>query len=390
MQPETERPAALEEILSAREQRVCRQRYLLAEFGMTLISFTLNIAGNRKTFPLAEQTFQEGKARIAGELARGGMSVAVHKDDCGKAGYTAFYAVDAGAEQVKRLMTAIEESGPLGRLFDIDVLRRDGMKISREDIGLPKRTCLICGKPALLCSRSAAHPMEEVVRRTEQIMRDYFQGQYADRVAQTAVRAMLYEVAVTPKPGLVDREGNGSHRDMDIFTFFNSASALAPWFRVFVLKGLNFHGNLRELLAVCRYPGLLAEDAMFRATKDVNTHKGLIFSLGVLCVALGYLHGSELPEDVDALLTACSEMVSPARGELEGALKERPTHGETAYSECGFSGVRGEAAGGFPHVKNLALPLLRSLRGQGLSANDAGAVVLLHLIAPNKKSVSLK
>jgi len=289
--------------------------------------------------------------------------------------------VDAGAEQVKRLMTAIEESGPLGRLFDIDVLRRDGMKISREDIGLPKRTCLICGKPALLCSRSAAHPMEEVVRRTEQIMRDYFQGQYADRAAQTAVRAMLYEVAVTPKPGLVDREGSGSHRDMDIFTFFDSASALAPWFRAFVLKGLNFHGNPRELLAVCRYPGLLAEDAMFRATKDVNTHKGLIFSLGVLCAALGYLHGNGLPEDVDALLTACSEMVLPVRGELEGALKERPTHGEAAYSECGFSGVRGEAAGGFPHVKNLALPLLRSLRGQGLSANDAGAVVLLHLIA---------
>lgn len=385
MQPETQRPAenpaALEEILSAREQRVCRQRYLLAEFGTTLISFTLNIAGNRKTFPLAEWTFQEGKARIERELARGGIPVVVHKDDGGKAGSTAFYAVDAGAEQVKRLMTAIEESGPLGRLFDIDVLRRDGMKISRKDIGLPERTCLICGKPVLLCSRSAAHPMEEVVRRTEEIMRDYFRGRYADRVAQTAARAMLYEVAVTPKPGLVDREGNGSHRDMDIFTFFDSTTALAPWFRTFVLKGLNFRGMPQELLASCRYQGQMAEDAMFRATNGVNTHKGLIFSLGVLCAALGYLHGNGLREDEDALLTACSEMVSPARGELEGALKERPTHGETAYSECGFSGVRGEAAAGFPHVKDLALPLLRSLRGQGLSANDAGAVVLLHLIA---------
>ncbi|QAT48762.1 citrate lyase holo-[acyl-carrier protein] synthase [Caproiciproducens sp. NJN-50] len=376
-----ESPATLKEILYARELRTNCQRRLLAEFGRPLVSFTLNIAGGRKAFPLAERTFREGKWLIARELERAGIPVAVYREDCGRTGYAGFYAVDAGAERVKRLAAAIEESGPLGRLFDIDVLRRDGTKISREDIGLPERTCLICGKPALLCSRSAAHPVEEVVRKTQEIMRSCFQEQYAGRVAQSAVRAMLYEVAVTPKPGLVDREGNGAHRDMDIFTFFDSISALAPCFRRFVQEGLDFRGEPRKLLASCRYSGLLAEDAMFRATGGVNTHKGLIFSLGVLCAAMGYLHGNGLPEDMDAVLEACSEIAAPARGELEKAPKGPPTHGEKAYSECGFSGARGEAAKGFPHVKSIALPLLRSLRKAGLSPNDAGVAVLLHLIS---------
>jgi holo-ACP synthase/triphosphoribosyl-dephospho-CoA synthase len=370
-----------EEISDARELRAFRQRCLLAEFGKPLISFTLNVAGSRKAFPLAERTFREGNLLIARELKRAGIPVVVYKEDCNRTGYAGFYAVDADAERVKRLTAAIEEGSPLGRLFDIDVLRLDGTKISRREIGFPERLCLICGKPVLLCSHSAAHPIEEVVRKTEEIMRNYFQEQYADRVAQAAVRAMLYEVAVTPKPGLVDREGCGAHCDMDIFTFLDSTAALAPWFRTFVFKGLNFREVPQELLASCQYQGLLAEDAMLRATNGVNTHKGLIFSLGVLCAAMGYLHGNGLPENLNAVLEACSEIASPACGKLEKAPKKPRTHGEKAYSECGFSGARGEAANGFPHVKDLALPLLRSLRRKGLSENDAGAVVLLHLIA---------
>lgn len=381
MKPKKGDERLLEDILAAREERAARQKVLLAGHDATLICFTLNIAGPRKTFPLAEQTFREGRRQIFRELKRAGMA-AKYEETLDDAGYAGYWAVEAEAEWVKRMMVAIEKGSPLGRLYDIDVLRQDGRKISRQELGLPARTCLICGRPAVECSRSRGHPLEEVERRTQRIMRDYFREQCAERIAQAAARAMLYEVSVTPKPGLVDREGTGAHRDMDIFTFLDSAVSLAPWFRSLAEKGLEFRGSPEELFRASRYLGLQAEDAMYRATGGVNTHKGLIFSFGLLCAAAGYLHGNGLAEDAGSVLDLCSRMAAEAYGELEARPSpEGRTHGERAYAKYGLSGVRGEAARGFPEVAESALPLLRSLTGRGLSCNDAGAVVLLHLIS---------
>jgi holo-ACP synthase/triphosphoribosyl-dephospho-CoA synthase len=385
MQPEKKdgnNRATMEEILDARERRACYQQGLLDEFHSTLICYALNIAGSCKLFPLAEQTFFEGKRLINRELERNKIVVAAYRETQDKAGYASYYVVTVEAEQLKRLMLSIEESGSLGRLFDIDVLRPDGTKVSRRELGFSERTCLICGKPAMLCSRSATHLKTEVIRKTKEIMQDYFEGQYADRIAQVAVRAALYEVAITPKPGLVDRQENGAHQDMDIFTFIDSVSALAPWFRAFVLKGLTFHGLPRQLFETCRHLGVLAEDAMLYATNGINTHKGLIFSCGIFCAAMGYLHGNGKSEDLETLLSVCSEMALEAHDALEKVTSQvQQTHGERIYAKYGLSGVRGEAANGFPNVKNFALPLLCSLKEQGLSYNDAGAIVLLHLIS---------
>lgn len=374
--------ATLPEVLDAREERVHLQQCLLAEFGKPLICFTLNIAGPHKAFPLAEQAFQEGKRLISQQMERAGASVVVHKETIGKTGYTEYYSVNADAEQVKKQMVAVEESCPLGRLFDIDVIRTDGMKISRRDIGLESRKCLICNSPAVVCARSRAHSADEVARKTVEIIQNYFEGRFADRIAQTATRALLYEVATTPKPGLVDRANSGAHHDMDFFTFLDSASALTPCFRDFVRKGLTFAGTSAQLFQLCRSIGQRAEDVMYEATGGVNTHKGLIFSLGVICAAAGRLHGSGQPEKPDALLELCSKMTAGTVGELTGKSSDSMrTHGEQAYVQYGLSGVRGEASRGFPHVKNIALPVLRALTSQGVSCNDAGVVTLLHLIA---------
>ena len=344
-------------ILDAREARAARQRLFLDEFQTTLICFTLNIAGPRKTDPLAERAFFEGKRRILRELERAGITAIKYEETKDGAGFSGYWAVEANPERVKHVMAAIETSDPLGRLYDIDVLRPNGRKISRQDIGLPGRACLICGKPATVCSRSAAHPNEEVVRRTEELLRDYFYGQYADRVAQAAARAMLYEVSVTPKPGLVSREGSGAHRDMNFFTFIDSAAALTPWFRTFVLNALRFRGCPKELFRASRLIGLEAEDTMYRATDGINTHKGLIFSFGVLCASMGYLQGRGLPETLDSVLSLSAEMAAEAYNELgEESSAGEPTHGEKTYEKYGLPGARGEAAAGFPTAAGFALP----------------------------------
>ena len=99
----------------------------------------------------------------------------------------------------------------------------------------------------------------------------------ADRIARDACRALLYEVNVTPKPGLVDRNNNGSHRDMDIFTFADSACALYPYFKSCALQGLAGKENPQELFCSLRPLGREAEEQMKQATNGVNTHKGAIF-----------------------------------------------------------------------------------------------------------------
>jgi hypothetical protein len=104
------------------------------------------------------------------------------------------------------------------------------------------------------------------------------------RLARAALEA---EVSATPKPGLVDRANTGAHRDMDYDLFLRSAAALEPFFADFYRLGAETPCD--RLLPALRARGLTAEEAMFRATGGVNTHKGALFSLGLLCAACGAL-----------------------------------------------------------------------------------------------------
>ena len=106
-------------------------------------------------------------------------------------------------------------------------------------------------------------------------------------IASFALEALLVEAAATPKPGLVDRANCGAHADMDFFTFQVSAAAIAPFLSVFVRTGTEHTGDASALLARLRPVGMEAERAMFARTGGVNTHKGAIFSFGVLLGAAG-------------------------------------------------------------------------------------------------------
>lgn len=205
---------------------------------------------------------------------------------------------------------------------------------------------------------------------------------FADHIAAQATRALLYEVSVTPKPGLVDRNNNGAHADMDIFTFIDSATALTPYFADITRRGMAFSGGIGQLLPSLRQPGMVAEEAMYRATGGVNTHKGLIFSLGVFCAALGHMRTAGAPVTEESLLAACAAMTAETPRELAAAATgECQTHGGAAHAKFGVTGVRGEAAAGYPGVRLHGLPALRRLLGRGMSLNDAGAITLLHLLA---------
>jgi len=371
-------PVILEQMLDAREQRAAAQRQLLERFACSLISFTLNIPGAYKAYPLARKAFEQGLLLIARQLERQGFAVLYEQQTQGDAEYEYFAAVDADSENIKPLMIAIEEGHPLGRLFDMDVFDQDGVVMRGKAYGREERPCLICGGPVWACARSRAHSGAELAYHTAKRIEDYLNGEYADKIAAYAQKALLYEVAVTPKPGLVDRANNGAHTDMDIFTFINSACVLTPYFRACTIKGMTFHGEPEALFAALRYPGMQAEEVMLAATAEVNTHKGLIFSLGLVCAALGFLNKTGEAGHLDTLVQVCRRMAGAALGELHG---DSGTHGVGVYQKYGLTGARGEAANGFPHARLYGLPTLRKMLGDGYSLNDAGVAALFHLIA---------
>lgn len=167
------RPVTLEEMLEAREARAVTQRRLL-EYGSALISFTQNIPGEYKRYPLVERSFWEGMARIGEELDRRNLPLLHREERISHTGCEGFWAVDAPPAEVKRLMADLEDSHPLGRLWDMDVLAPDGSILHGEELGRPERTCLICGGPVWACSRSRTHSAGDLALRAVQIMEDFF------------------------------------------------------------------------------------------------------------------------------------------------------------------------------------------------------------------------
>ena len=231
-------------------------------------------------------------------------------------------------------------------------------------------------------------------------------GQLAARTAETAVRALLREAEAGPKPGLVDRFGPGVHTDMDISHFRLSAVVLRPFFESITLESSAFmikagqtgRGMVNDTMEIpaafartLRNLGLQAESAMLAATGGVNTHKGAIWTLGLLCAAIGSAgrsRGSFL--EAEAVCTQAARFAqailhleeSPGSGTDAGLNKEtllQPgrTKGLAAREAYGLRSARDEALEGFPSIQDRALPLARNLRFRSVPEDVKVISVLL-------------
>lgn len=367
------------DVLDAREKRAAKQQALLAKYEKPLLCFTMNIPGPEKVNRDVKLGFFIGKQLLKDALK--GCRVLHTENQVTPAGCEAFYVVDMPATELKRLTVELEDADALGRLFDMDVLETDGHKLDRQSLGYPKRKCMICDKDAVVCGRSRTHTVEELQDKTGFLLYLAGRQQLAEFIAVHAYLALTQEVSVTPKPGLVDRNNAGAHRDMNLQHFFASANALRPFFCRFAEAGyLTRDAAPTETFRHIRPIGMEAEQAMLSATNGVNTHKGAIFSLGILCAAAGRLS----PEDWSAqqILDTCKKMTcSIVESDFANITEETAkTAGEMLYARYGITGVRGQAAQGFPAVAQTGLPTLQQGLSQGLSLNDAGAIALLHLL----------
>lgn len=380
-----EREVSLMEILDARERRAQRQQELLALYALPLVSFTLNIAGPVKNGTLIRRAFREGMERLEDALRGEGIAIAAQESTDAPTGCEGFFVLRGGGEQIKRLCIALEDEDALGRFFDLDVIDPAHGKWDRTALGFSERGCLICGKAGKDCASRRLHSAAELQAKTAAVLRSCFAEKDAQWLACQAARALMTEVCTTPKPGLVDRANNGSHRDMDIFTFLDSTAAILPYFLRAAEIGQETAALApEEAFARLRTEGLRAERAMLEATRGVNTHKGAIYSMGLVCGAAGRLWtDAGFPRDANAILDECARLAAPtARRTLDDLCETTAaTAGERACLRHGVRGVRGEAADGFPAVRNIALPALRAALSDGKTLEQAGAYVLLRLIA---------
>ena len=164
----------IRDMMATRDNRAKLQSEFAAKYNCTVVSYTLNIAGPLKRFALGDRCFYEGKHEIEKIFTRGRYNIFEHVLTDAYTGLECLWAVSADAYELKRALVSIEENHPLGRIFDIDVLKTTSSKISRSTFNLPERSCLVCGSPGQGCARSRTHPLDKIIVCTHQIIDSYF------------------------------------------------------------------------------------------------------------------------------------------------------------------------------------------------------------------------
>ncbi|WP_435170172.1 triphosphoribosyl-dephospho-CoA synthase MdcB [Falsirhodobacter sp. 1013] len=195
------------------------------------------------------------------------------------------------------------------------------------------------------------------------------------RIGLAAIRALHAEVALHPKPGLVTPRDNGAHRDMDMTTFLRSLFALRSYFIRIARAGAEGapFADLQRL-------GIAAEARMLAATGGINTHRGAIFSLGLLAAAAGW----RMQRGMGAT-QLCQTVADRWGTEIRSMASDPSSHGTRARRRHGVSGARGEAAAGFPLLRDLVHPALERALPQGVQAAQVQALftAMAHLADTN-------
>lgn len=378
---------SLEQLLEARENRVQLQQQCLAQYGQTVLSLTLLAVGGVKKNALLDYVFASALENLTACFSALGVKPTAEFIRPLNTGHEALFVLPIEADKLKRAMIALEESSPLARLWDIDVIQADGRLLSRTEFNYPPRPCLVCQDEAKVCARARKHSFEAIwSEMKKRVQADDF----SQRIATMVYQALVDEARLSPKPGLVDSINNGSHQDMNLKTFEQSALALRPFFAQFVLKGIETV-NLphSQILAQIRPLGVIAEKAMRQATNDVNTHKGAIFAFGLICTAIGRLYALDVIENQlkqsQSLVNAICEQVAQFTQGLTEELKHYPDHqpltaGVRLFREYGLTGARGEAESGFLLVRQ-ALDFVEAYKNVELQ--HQWLIILLYLMANN-------
>ncbi|MDB5762664.1 MAG: mdcB [Herminiimonas sp.] len=229
-----------------------------------------------------------------------------------------------------------------------------------------KTALMYAGELEIGAGRAFAPDWSDAVRRNRA---------FCIGIGRLAVQSLHAELALYPKPGLVSPVDNGSHDDMTATTFMRSLFSLRHYFIRIAEAGME-----NATFTTLKRLGVAAEQRMLAATGGVNTHRGAIFCLGLLCAAIGSCRARHIPLSASAIRTVLLDRW----GEALSAHMQSPaadSHGLQVAAMHAASGAREEAALGLPSVFEVALPMLQQVVAAGRCWNDARVDALFSLMA---------
>jgi holo-ACP synthase CitX len=158
-------------ILEAREDRWLRKKDLAENYSSSIVCLTMNIPGPEKAGDLSLRAFEILVDEFLGILEKKETRILYQERKITADGPEMIIVADADPWELKKIGLSVEESHILGRIADIDVLDRSGNPVSRKDLGIRQRKCLICDRPARECAVLGRHDRSEVIEKAMAIIR---------------------------------------------------------------------------------------------------------------------------------------------------------------------------------------------------------------------------
>ncbi len=356
------------DILQARDDRVKQIEHLLTH-NKTIIVVKANTPGKNKNISEAHFLVRFFRLEIKKQLNLANEKTYQSIDGP----YFIATVKNNSTAASKSICIKIEDSHPLGRFIDIDVFAQARQPLSRLDKRIKPRSCYLCDNSAFYCARNKTHSIESLTQFMQKSIMIYLDN----RIASLIKDAMLKELSLEHKFGLVTKTSSGSHSDMDYDLMIKAQDVIIP--HLVSLFSLGYKASsLDTLLDQTRAIGLKAEKAMLEKTKGVNCYKGLIFVLGITILSVAYTLKHN--QSFDKIFSNIKQISRCVCHEFE---QTGTSFGLSAYHNHRLRGIRGEVSQGLKSVQS-ALKTFKTT-----SATDLRKV-LKHLILACEDTVLLK
>lgn len=371
----------LEEFLLMREKRVVIQNEVIENFKNPILVLRANYPGEEKNSFVAKYIVEIIKNEI---LEIFNSQIIYSKKIESIEGPTYIYSINYSGKNIKKIAMEIEESHILGRCVDIDVFDNNGYPFSRKDFGGEKRQCLLCNDMAFVCARTKKHTQKDVQIAIEKRLEEYLNSErnkieITDSFSNLALKSIILEVSASPSFGLVSPHTNGSHEDMDFFTFIDSGFSLNSYFKKVVNAGYS-PLSVDLIFKKIRFMGKVAENDMFLATHNVNTHKGMIFLMGITAaLSAKAKYENLLFNDISSLIKDMCRDILKDFNDIHK--KSSLTHGEKLYIKHGVVGVRGIVKNGLDIIFNNSVEIFEKSLVSGEHINSAMIRTLIFLMS---------
>lgn len=325
-------------ILIDREKRLNKvKEFFLANPNDSLIVIKTNIPGNNKNYP-----FVSYLTKVFLNVLKSTYNFFFIHFYKSFDGPYFFCGIKGKDENIKKHLIKIEDSHELGRFIDLDYFINPANSLSRRNLNLPVRKCVLCNNDALYCIKADNHSTKDILYYIEKTTVLYF----ADVVVDLVDYSIIRELKIDHKFGLVSFSSTGSHADMNYRLMISAKDAILNYFKRMFLAGYQASG-LTTLLSSVRGEGLEAERQMYAATNGVNAYKGIIFLLGITALSFGYT--LKTSTDFNDIFTNIKILCANMYDDFESNYN---SSGMKLYKEHNITGVRGVVKDGLQVIKD--------------------------------------